>query len=100
MSETVADDLMAHRASAICADPSVGGMPTNRHLPERPEWNCVVDGKPWPCPGARIHLRSQFVDDRVGLAVYMSTQLMTAAVDITNGDALPPDLFNRFMSWT
>jgi hypothetical protein len=36
----------------------------------------------------------------VGLAVYMSTQLMTAAVDITDGDALPPDLFNRFMAWT
>jgi hypothetical protein len=109
MSDTVAEDLTALqagedrsalRAGTVCADFTGAGMPANRHLPVRPEWTCVVDGKPWPCPGARIHLRSQFVDDRVGLAVYMSTQLMTAAVDITSGDALPPDLFNRFMAWT
>lgn len=67
-----------------------------RHLPQRPEWTCAADGKPWPCPGARVHLRSQYADDQLGLSMYMSAQLINAAADL--GD-LPPDLFNRFMAW-
>jgi hypothetical protein len=100
MSETIAEDGKLGGAETVLTGPVGLGRQVNRHLPVRPTWICVVDGKPWPCPGARVHLRTQYVDDRVGLAVYMSTQLMTAAVDITDGDALPPDLFNRFMAWT
>jgi hypothetical protein len=100
MSDTVAGDWRNRVTEAVLAESTGYAGPVNRHLPVRPEWTCKVDRKPWPCPGARVHLRSQFVDDRVGLAVYMSTQLMTAAVDLTDDDVLPPDLFNRFMAWT
>lgn len=100
MSETVAEDRTNELPRETLVEPVGAAGPVNRHLPIRPQWSCAVDGKPWPCPGARVHLRSQFADDRGGLAVYMSTQLMTAAVDMTNGETLPPDLFNRFMAWT
>lgn len=100
MSETVAENRTNETPSRVLAEPLGGAGQLNRHLPVRPQWTCAVDGKPWPCPGARVHLRTQFAGDRSGLAVYMSTQLMTAAVDITDGDSLPPDLFNRFMAWT
>lgn len=100
MSETVAEDRINEVAGRALVEPVGAAGPVSRHLPIRPQWTCVVDGKAWPCPGARVHLRSQFAGDRRGLAVYMSTQLMTAAVDITDGDSLPPDLFNRFMAWT
>jgi hypothetical protein len=58
----------------------------------------VLDGRNWPCPVARTHLWSAYASDRVGLAVYLGTQLITAAADLHAGDTMPPDLFNRFMA--
>jgi hypothetical protein len=72
----------------------------NRHLPIRPSWNCAVDSKAWPCPSARVHLRTAYADDPVALAVYMSQELAAAAVDMGRQGSLPPDLFSRFMTWT
>ncbi len=71
-----------------------------RHVPTRPSWTCASDGRPWPCAAARVHLRSQYAGDAVGLSMYMSQQLMTAAVDLADGGAPPPDLFHRFVAWT
>lgn len=71
-----------------------------QHAPLRPAWTCVADGEPWPCPGARLRLWSDYAGDPTRLAVYMSTLLMTAAADTGSRGALPPELFNRFMAWT
>lgn len=71
-----------------------------QHQPVRPAWTCNGDGEPWPCPVARVRLRSDYAGDPTRLAVYMSTLLMTAAADTGNRDVLPPELFNRFMAWT
>lgn len=77
------------------------GRPSmTQHQPERPAWTCTGDGEPWPCPVARVRLRSRYAGDPTRLAVYMSTLLMSAAADTGNRDALPPELFNRFMAWT
>jgi hypothetical protein len=71
-----------------------------RHSPARPAWICRADGGPWPCPAARVHLRSKYAGDQVGLSMYMGRQLTAAAVDLSGGGALPPDLFHRFLGWT
>lgn len=70
------------------------------HQPVRPAWTCTGDGEPWPCPVARVRLRSNYAGDPTRLAVHMSTLLMTAAADAGSRDVLPPELFNRFMAWT
>ena len=82
--------------------PSAAGsyvVPMTQHQPERPTWTCTSDGQPWPCPVARVHLRSRYAGDPTRLAVYMSTLLMTAAADTGHCDVPPPELFNRFMAW-
>jgi hypothetical protein len=71
-----------------------------RHSPARPSWTCNADGNLWPCPAARVHLRSQYAGDQVGLSMYMSGQLTSAAVDLAGAGPLPPDLFHRFLGWT
>lgn len=76
------------------------GVVEQRHSPSRPAWTCHADGRPWPCPTARVHLRSRYGDDRVGLSIHMSKQLTAAAVDLTRSGTLPPDLFHRFVGWT
>lgn len=74
--------------------------PLHRHVPDRPSWICRADGRPWPCLAARVHLRSHYSRDQVGLSVYMNTRLMTAAVELAEGGTPPPDLFQRFVGWT
>ncbi|HEY8452977.1 MAG: hypothetical protein FWJ70_07840 [Micromonosporaceae bacterium] len=81
------------------APPALASL-LRRHMPSRPSWTCVADGRPWPCAAARVHLRSQYAGDLVGLSMYMSRQLMAAAVDLAHDGAPPPDLFRRFVAWT
>lgn len=99
MNDATVDDRVIGGTETLLAESSDTTTPVNRHLPNRPAWTCVVDGKPWPCAGARVHLRTAYADDRAGLAVYMSQELIAAAIDVADEDALPPDLFNRFMAW-
>jgi hypothetical protein len=100
MNDTVGNGSLVEGAEAVLVTlPGIGG-PVNRHMPVRPAWTCVADDQPWPCPSARVHLRAEYAGDRSALAVYMSQQLMTAAVDIADRQPLPPDLFDRFLAWT
>lgn len=77
---------------------SATGRVTGGHDPVRPWWNCVRCGRPWPCPGARVFLRSAYVDDPVILGVYLSTQLFTAARDL-GAVEVTPQLLDRFLTW-
>jgi hypothetical protein len=96
--------MIAGTGTVALPDPDGGaaaaGEPASWHPPVRPTWTCATDGGQWPCPDARAHLWSEFAGDPLGLAVHMSTLLMTATCDVANGRVLPPDLFNRFMAWT
>lgn len=77
---------------------SASGLVTGGHEPRRPDWWCVRCGRAWPCPGARVFLRSAYVDNRVTLGVYLSAQLFTAAGDLGAAE-LSPELLERFLSW-
>jgi hypothetical protein len=100
MNDVAGDDNPNGRTETVLMEPPRVSHPVSRHQPVRPVWTCAVDDKPWPCPSARVYLRTAYADDRAGLAVYMSQELTTAAIDIADGGSLPPDLFNRFMTWT
>lgn len=69
---------------------------TRRHLPERPGWDCLSCGDPWPCHPARDHLTSQL--DRISLAMYAWDCLEEAVGDLP--PTPPVDLFDRFIRWT
>lgn len=77
---------------------SASGLVTGGHDPERPDWTCARCRRAWPCPGARVFLRSAYANDEVTLGMYLSTQLFTAAADLGQAE-LSPELFNRFLSW-
>ncbi|MET8278159.1 hypothetical protein [Micromonospora sp. NPDC005174] len=84
--------------------PLTGLHPVHQHLPRRPTWLCRICAATWPCAGARMLLRVQYEADRVGLSVYLASQLFEATADLLtlNPDAVPDprELFDRFVVWT
>jgi hypothetical protein len=74
----------------------VGPTTSPDHAAERPSWDCLSCGRPWPCDPAREHLASRL--GSVALAVHMWEWLDEAVGDLR---ALPAsELFERFLSWT
>jgi hypothetical protein len=61
-------------------------------------WDCGRCGKLWPCETAREELIASFGGDRVSLAVYMATDLVRAARDLS--ESTPAELYVRFIAWT
>jgi hypothetical protein len=73
---------------------------THEHLSTRPSWDCVACGQPWPCANAKTMLLAEFRDFPSVLAIYMSSQMHEAFIDLTAHGPLPPaDLYDRFLGW-
>lgn len=66
------------------------------HIARRPDWTCVVDGQPYPCPVARQELAAERSPTQ--LAVFMWAQLESAAHDLPNASL--GEMFERFLKWT
>lgn len=70
------------------------------HLSIRPSWDCASCRQPWPCANAKTKLLAEFVDFPSVLAIYMSSQMHDAFIDLTAHGTLPPtDLYDRFLGW-
>jgi hypothetical protein len=66
------------------------------HIADRPSWDCLACGKPWPCDPAREDLAAELGPTQ--LAMYMWASLEEAANDVC---ALPVgEAFDRFIAWT
>ena len=71
------------------------------HLYQRPSWDCRTCGRPWPCVNAKFDLLAEFLKFPSVLQIYMSAQMYDALHDLTaHGEPVPPDLYERFLSWT
>jgi hypothetical protein len=66
------------------------------HTPERPSWDCLACGQPWPCDPAREELKAEL--DRVSLAIYMWNRLEESVRDLP--PTPPAEIFERFIKWT
>jgi hypothetical protein len=77
--------------------------PTGRrteHLNQRPEWDCRVCRRPWPCASAKAKLRTEFDTFPSVLTVYLAGQMYDAMDDLrSHGEAAPADMYERFVSW-
>ena len=71
-------------------------MTSTAHIAERPSWDCVACGRPWPCDPARAALAAEF--DLVGLAMYAWGTLEEAVGDLP--DLAVDEAFERFLAWT
>lgn len=70
------------------------------HLKLRPSWDCAVCAQPWPCANAKVSLMTEFQEYPTVLAIYMSSQMHEAFVDlIARGPVRPADLYDRFLGW-
>jgi hypothetical protein len=70
------------------------------HLGDRPSWDCLACTQPWPCAHAKDELLTEFRRYPSSLAIYMSSYMCEALSDLTaHGEAPPPDLYERFLSW-
>jgi hypothetical protein len=70
------------------------------HLLARPSWDCVACAQPWPCAQAKEELLCDFRRHPSSLTIYMSSYMCEALNDLTaHGEAPPPDLYERFLSW-
>lgn len=74
------------------------------HPPMRPLWRCRTCAAPWPCQPARLLLTREYRRDRVGLSVYLASQLFEATANLVRLNPhpapSPAELFDRFLSWT
>ena len=66
------------------------------HQPQRPTWDCLACGQPWPCPPARKAIGAELAGFE--LKVYMVAQLSVAAADMPA--ATFDELYTRFIGWT
>lgn len=66
------------------------------HVAERPSWDCLNCGKPWPCDPAREALAAEL--GSVQLAMYLWTNLEEAAGDLIGMPVA--EAFDRFIAWT
>ncbi|WP_250027260.1 hypothetical protein [Paractinoplanes maris] len=70
------------------------------HLNDRPSWDCVACGQPWPCATAQDRLVEEFQAFPSVLTIYMTAQMYDALSDlISQGRIAPADLFERFLAW-
>ncbi|MGV9215427.1 hypothetical protein ACTFTM_26530 [Micromonospora sp. RB23] len=73
------------------------------HTPLRPMWCCRADGRPWPCPDARLLLKAEFDEDPVALTIYLAGLYHEAAHDLYQlnpyDGPTPRELFERFVAW-
>jgi hypothetical protein len=70
------------------------------HLSTRPSWDCLACGQPWPCANAKANLQAEFENFPSVLAIYMSSQMHEALVDLIGHGPIPPaDLYDRFLAW-
>ncbi|MFG3684854.1 hypothetical protein [Micromonospora sp. NPDC047740] len=67
------------------------------HGPVVPIWSCGGCGAPWPCATRRRELQAEFVDAPMSLALYMGSQFVRAAEDLTWAPA--GTLHRRFLGW-
>jgi hypothetical protein len=78
----------------------VGVQEKVEHLGARPTWDCAACGHPWPCARAKDDLLTEFRRHPSSLTIYMSSYMCEAMNDLTaHGEASPPDLYERFLSW-
>ena len=81
-------------------DPDEKEAESREHMSIRPSWNCVACGHPWPCPNAKDKLTTEFQDFPSVLAIYMSSQMHEAFIELTaRGPLSPTDLYDRFLGW-
>jgi hypothetical protein len=74
--------------------------PHTEHLGDRPEWDCRVCGRPWPCATAKVEMAEQYRPVPSALNVYLGSCLLAAIDDWAAGSGGPPaDLFERFLGW-
>ncbi|MEH1013837.1 hypothetical protein V6U90_12110 [Micromonospora sp. CPCC 206060] len=73
------------------------------HTPIQPLWLCRPCAQPWPCPTARLTLRAEYADDRIGLSVYLCGLLHAAMRDLhrLNPHDMPGPqaMYDRFVGW-
>ena len=66
------------------------------HMAERPSWDCLQCGKPWPCDAAREQMTGEM--DSTQLRIFMWLTLEQAAAQLPG---LPvSEAYDRFLAWT
>lgn len=84
------DDAVSTRALLDDEDPAMHG-----HLPTRPDWDCLVDGTPWPCDRAREILAAQIGRSRT--VMLMGLFYAEAAEELPHVPI--SELYQRFLGW-
>jgi hypothetical protein len=70
------------------------------HFHTRPRWTCSVCAQAWPCDSAKVNLLAEYRAFPSLLKVYLSAQMYDALEDLTAEGGTPPNLYERFLSWT
>jgi hypothetical protein len=67
------------------------------HMPQRPGWDCLACGQPWPCAPAKVQLGEEYQGQGSGLMLYLHLQLNEAIKEHDWDGA--ENLYDRIVGW-
>jgi hypothetical protein len=77
-------------------------VPRTPHQPNRPTWDCLACGEPWPCAPGKVELAEQGAVHRRSLRLYLESCAIDMIDDRADGHrARPRDnaIYDRILGW-
>ncbi len=77
-------------------------VPRTPHQPDRPTWDCLACGEPWPCAPGKAELAEQSAVHRPSLRLYLESCMIDMIDDLADGQHVSgrdDAIYNRILGW-
>jgi hypothetical protein len=77
-------------------------VPRTPHQPDRPTWDCLACGEPWPCAPGKVELAEQGVVHRRSLRLYLESCAIDMIDDRAAGHhtrGCDDAVYDRILGW-
>jgi hypothetical protein len=77
-------------------------VPKTPHQPDRPTWDCLACGEPWPCAPGKVELTEQGAVHRRSLRLYLESCAIDMIDDRADGHCASgrdDAIYDRILGW-
>ncbi|MBW6434507.1 hypothetical protein KZ829_12270 [Actinoplanes hulinensis] len=77
-------------------------VPRTPHQPDRPAWDCLACGEPWPCAPGKVELAEQGAVHRRSLRLYLESCAIDMIDDRADGhraSGRDDGIYDRILGW-
>jgi hypothetical protein len=77
-------------------------VPRTPHQPDRPTWDCLACGAPWPCAPGKVELAEQGSVHRRSLRLYLESCAIDMIDDRRDGhpaSGRDDSIYDRILGW-